>query len=409
MVEWTDLDERMIPDAILDERSRAFAALLTRFRTLPVDAAHIMALDTVPAAVLPWLAVHFDIVPLFGLVQSDAEQRSMIRSALRLHRLRGTESGLRRVAALTGTTIPYLVTPPAKTFLGYWDAASRAAWLAQHPQLRIYARRARSTATGFMLGADYSDEHLVRTDALYRSTSRVTLRLADGAEVELTVREWRIETSEGNATLELARHDHAPGLHCGQPLDGYTARYTASERLWAIDQTQYSYSVPVMSIRTLTAGYAPLSTDVETVSERAIRLGFAGFGLPVTGFHPTRMDTETRLYRRVYLHDPDIAALNKPGPAYLGRTRLRQPHHVAEARLRLPMRRSQSALAGGAGPWYPADRQADAALSPTLDALNWMRRASDRIGINTHQRAVALATPTLKAGAILAGQFIERT
>lgn len=363
----------------------------------------------IPAALLPWLAWG-ENVPVWP--QGEAQRRDIIRRSHRLHGLIGTADGLRAAARLTGAEITRLITPPAKTFLGYWDDAARRDWLDAMPQLRLYPRRARATAQAPMLGSTWAGangEPPLVSEAVFRATARTTLWRPGGEETELTTREWQHGTAEGNATLELARHDQAPGLHCGQPLAGHTARYTAAHRLWRIDQRAYHYGTATLSIRTLSPSLTPLSTDVEVVSERAPRPGAMLAGLPLGDTHTARLDGELRYYRRTYLHDPDVSGRTTASPAHLGATRLGMPPFHAEARVRMPARRSRTLhLNGYLGATPPARRQAGAGMEPSLDAMEWMRAEADKILVDTRHTSPLIARQTLTAGAFTAGQIIER-
>lgn len=361
----------------------------------------------IPLALLPWLGWG-ENVPLWP--PGEAQQRQLVRDSHRLHGLIGTATGLRAIARHTGAAVTRLISPPAKTFLGGWSDAARREWLAAHPQLRLYLYRPRSPATGCMLRGVFlgADTHPARTDAPYRSTTRATLWWPTGGDIELSAHEWIQGTAEGNATLELARHDNAPGLHCGQPLHGYTARYTAQERLWRVDQRGYRYGTATLSIRTLSPSLTPLTTDVEIVSTRAPRPGALLFGIPLGGAYTCKLDTETRYYRRTYLHDPNVVGRTTASPSYLGATRLSMPPFHIEASVRMPQRRSITAHLGSPiGRSAPTNRQCAAHMRPTLDALDWMRTAADKILVNTRLHVVLRARQTVIAGAVTAGQIVQ--
>jgi hypothetical protein len=362
-----------------------------------------------PAALLPWLAWGED-VPLWPA--DEQQRREIIRRSHRLHGLIGTATGLRTVARLTGAEVTRLITPPAKTFLGHWDEAARRDWLAGMPQLRLYPHRTRATAQAPMLGSTWAGangEPPLISEAVFRATTRSTLWYPGGEEHELTTREWQAGTAEGNATLELARHDQAPGLHLGQWLGGHTARYSAAHRLYRVDQRAYRYGTATLSIRTASPSLEPLSTDVEIVSERAPRPGAMLAGLPLGASHTCRLDGATRYYRRAYLHDPSVVGRSTASPAHLGATRLGMPPFHVEARVRMPERRSRTLhLNGYLGATPPARRNAGHHMSPSLDAMEWMRAEADKILVDTRHTSPLRARQTLTAGAFTAGQIIER-
>lgn len=363
--------------------------------------------DQIPAELLAWLAWG-ENVPVWP--DDERARRDIIRRSHRLHAKIGTAAGLRAGARLTGAEVTRLITPPATTFLGGWDEAARREWLAGMPQLRIYPYRRRATAEAPMLGHTWAgSEPALTSEAMFRATARTTLWRPGGEETELTTREWQRGSAQGNATLELARHDHAPGLHLGQWLGGYTARYTAAHRLYRVDQQAYRYGTATLLIKTGRPSLAPLSTDVEIISERAPRPGAQLAGLPVGALHLCRLDGETRYYRRSYLHDPEATGRTTASPAHLGATRLGMPPFHIEARVRMPPRRSSTAhITGHIGAGAPSARGTAAHMAPTLGALEWMRAEADKILVDTRQRRALRARQTIIAGEHTAGQIIER-
>ncbi|MCL7930440.1 phage tail protein I [Halomonas llamarensis] len=363
--------------------------------------------ERIPSDLLPWLAWG-ENVPVWP--DGDAARRDIIRRSHRLHGIIGTAAGLRAGARLTDAKVTRLITPPATTFLGSWSDDARREWLNAMPQLRIYPRRQRATAQSPMLGSTWSNsEPPLVSDAMFRATARTTVWQPDGTETELTTREWQHGTAQGNATLEMARHDRAPGLHLGQWLGGHTAKYTAAHRLYRIDQQHYRYGTATLLIKTAAPTLAPLSTDVEIFSERAARPKAQLVGQPTGGLHLCRLDSETRYYRRSYLHDPEVKGRTTASPAHLGVTRLGMPPFHVEARVRMPARQSGSAHINGyigAGP--PSQRNATAHITPTLNAVEWMRAEADKILIDTRHTSSLLARQTITAGDYTAGQIIER-
>jgi len=362
---------------------------------------------TLPVDFLPWLAWG-ENVPVWP--QGEAQQRDIIRRSHRLHGIIGTAAGLRAAARLTGAEVTRLISPPAKTFLGGWSEDARQEWLSAHPQLRLYPYRQRATAQGILLSQGFLDDVPVRTDALFRSTTRATLWYPSGQEIDLTTREWQLGTAQGNASIELARHDTAPGLHCGQPLDGHTAKYTANHRLWHLDQRGYRYGTATLHIRTTSPSLAPLSSDVDIVAESASRPGASLFGTHLGNVHTCNLDGETRYYRRTYLHDPGVQGRTTASPGHLGATRLGMPPFHVEARVRMPPRSTVSLHCGGhigtAQP--PLNRKALLHMTPTLNALDWMRAEADKILIDTRQSISLRARQTVIAGTVTAGQILDR-
>lgn len=365
----------------------------------------LMAPESIPAGVLAWLAWGED-VPAWP--DADGARRDVTARSHRLHGRIGTKAGLASGARIAGGELTALVGPPAKTYLGWWDESSRRGWLSSMPQLRVYPRRTRSFGAGLCLADGCPGEFPAKIDTVTRATSRATV-WQDGQEAELTVIEWR--AGAGNATIDLGRKATGPGLHCGEPLDGQVAVYTAADRVWRLSQYDYRYNAPTMLVRTLAPGFSALSADVEVVAERAPRLGMccldgAAFA---DDCHPCRGDAETRLYRRSYLHDTAVAAEAKKGPSYLGTARLGMEPFRIEARIRAPKSTSTSAHArDAAASIFPCARRPGDRIRPCLDAMAWFRAAADKVTVDIRNRETARASQTYAAGSIVAGQINER-
>ena len=362
--------------------------------------------EAIPADLLPWLAWG-ENVPYWPA--DETQQRDMVARSHKLHGMIGTAAGLRAAARFTGAKVTRIIRPPAITFLGGWTEQARKEWLSAHPQLRLYPKRQRTSAQGFMLNSSFISEHPSKTDAPFRSTSRATLSFPDGSETELSVAEWQIGTAQGNATVSVARKGQSPGLHLGQPVNGYPLKYDAADRLWTLDQQAYSYGTATLKIRTTSPSYKPLSSDVDIVADKAPRPGASLFGVHLGNVHTCKLDSETRYYRRVWLHDPSVAATSRANPAYLGATRLGMPPFHAEVRVQMPARHSASLHAGDyLNTRTPANRHSTNHMTPTLDNLEWMRAESDKILIDTRQRITVRARQTLIAGTVTAGQILDR-
>jgi hypothetical protein len=360
--------------------------------------------DTIPEPLLPWLAWGED-VPVWP--SDPAARRDIIQRSHALHGLIGTASGLKAAARLAHAKVTHLVSPPAKTFLGGWTDQARRDWLAAMPQLRVYPRRGRSRNTSVTLGGCFVGDAPHRSDAVYRSTARTVIHHPDGSTDDLTTLEWDTATATGNATLSAARTGVSWGMHVGG-FTGYPATGSARHRLYTLNQQAYHYNTATLTIRAVAPSLKPLSTDVEIVSDRAARPGAYLLGLPVGG-QLCRLDTETRYYRRIYLHDPTVTGRTTASPAHLGATRLGMPPFHIEARIKVAATVSRSGHVDDClGGHFPAGRSSAARLDAPLKALQWMRAEADKVLIDTRNSRAVIARQHLLAGDVIAGQIIER-
>lgn len=364
----------------------------------------------IPAHLLPHLGAAEDLPPVWP--QDEAARRALIQASPRLHALIGTPKGLRALARLAGAEVVRLEMPPAKTFLGYWDEASRRQWLAAHPEMRLYTLKQRSRAEGLMLGRAFvrhSSEPPARTAAMARSAIRAEIVWPDGRVEPLTSHGWSTVETEATGTIDLARRAVAVGISCGMPLFGVVSRADASRRYWRIARVAYRERVNLLTIRQTAPSLKPLTPDAEIVAQRAQRPGVLAFGATLGAAHACRSDAAARLYSRVRLHDAQVAARPKHGPTYLGFTRLTSPPFVALAHVRLPPRRVPFAMASTAMRAALSAGDARTRIAPVLDAMDWARAVHDKVLVRTRLHARARASRIHKAGAVLAGQITTRS
>lgn len=362
----------------------------------------------IPAALLPHLAAGEDLPPVWPA--DETSRRALIAASPRLHALIGTPAGLRELARLAGAHVARLEMPPAKTFLGFWDASGRRQWLDAHPQMRIRTRKRRAASEGLMLGTAYvryPAEPPARTTAMARGAIQAEVVWPDGQVEPLTTHGWSTVETEATGTIDLARRAVAVGIVCGQPLAGQVSRADASARYWRIARVAYRERTHLLTLRQASPSLAPLTPDAEAVAELAMRPGVLTLGAPLGGAHTARSDTYARLYTRIRLHDPTVATRPKNGPTYLGFTRLTSPPFVALAHVRMPPRRAPFAAAASAMRAVLGAGDARDRIAPVLDAMDWSRAAHDKVLVRTRLHGRARASRIHKAGRLVAGQVIR--
>lgn len=87
------------PPLALDARCRALAALAARLAALDLSPLLVYLVAVADEGVLPFLAEQFSLLGADGwaLAESDLARRSLIRSAIELHRFKGTPWAIREV------------------------------------------------------------------------------------------------------------------------------------------------------------------------------------------------------------------------------------------------------------------------------------------------------------------------
>lgn len=130
------------PNATPLEKAVSLAGAARR----PVPADLIRAVwnaDTCPEDLLGWLA-HTLSVDIWDDAWPPDKKRYVIKRALPLHEIKGTEAALREYVQLAGYRVTRVVTPPQGIFASRgMDAAQHKAWLASLPEIRLYTLRPR--------------------------------------------------------------------------------------------------------------------------------------------------------------------------------------------------------------------------------------------------------------------------
>jgi len=97
-------DDRLIPASINDASGQAYNEMAERLGSLDVTVLMVYIIDYVPASVLPHLAEQFHVAGNEGwlLCNSDDDRRALIKSAIELHRYKGTPYAIERVLDVLG-------------------------------------------------------------------------------------------------------------------------------------------------------------------------------------------------------------------------------------------------------------------------------------------------------------------
>ncbi len=94
-------DKRLMPAGIRDLSTEALNELIDRLGSLDLTPLLIYIIDNVHASALPHLAWQFHVEG-YGLTQTDAEKRSLIKKSLELHRYKGTPWAVKEAVKAVG-------------------------------------------------------------------------------------------------------------------------------------------------------------------------------------------------------------------------------------------------------------------------------------------------------------------
>lgn len=372
---------------------------------------------TCPEHLLPYLA-HEWSVDIWNDNWPIEKKRYAIASAIRLHQLKGTEEGLRLAIELAGGELVKVVAPPSKTFLSpNTTPEQRAAFLARHPQLRIYPQRSRGVAKGLFPGTSRSFVERffpMPTEAFFRAMPRAFI-WDQGQETELTVLERRWETKTANFEERidvrkrgLRRPNHYTTLGKGRL---FALKSTAPKRIYSV-HTRTSLTIPGeerLARRVAHPSLNPIDVVAEMVRQIGVRhTAVAGRMFPgartFLGFAQTSRAKE-RVYRRTYLFDPDRPVQSKGAFTFFGNARLGMPAHHAEITVKVRYQRHKFAFHRFVSGFTLHRPKVELAL--IKDAIRSHMRLSDKILITTQTVDVVRAGPSSLAGQIIAGQLKE--
>lgn len=396
------------PSLAQDPNVIALAALAERITYLDVSPVITHDIDRVPASVLPHLADQFHMrhTVSWRRAQTDAERRGLVKAAIARHRIKGTLAGFRLAAQDAGGRLAGAVVPPAKTYVGAaLTMAERNAFVARHPQLRIYPQR----LTGHKVGALLSNLHPgaavypVQTDAALRLAPRAYL-FRDGVETPLDVIERALQVSTRQATTitEVRATGTADALaFCGRPCR-WPAKTDAAGRMYrlVLDSTYLEHSESLRR-QSVSPGLSPITIRYDWIAGEGRAAGIHA-GRFVSG-HLQRSTARERIYKRTWLFDPDVDITRRGGMSFCDSSRLSMPAFHAELAV---------ALRGRANPrhaWrFVQGFLAQSDLTDYHDAFEAMRdvaRASDRIAIDTAVVRPLSAGEHLSAGSVTAGDW----
>lgn len=400
----TDLSRILPPNSTPLERAIVDASMAIELDTDPIRTLNDP--QRIDAKLLPWLAWARDVL-VWPKDADEITRRRLVAESLQLHRRQGTLWAFRKVAALFGATIVRAITPPARLYAGRsLTIDERNAFVARHPQLRIYRHRTRGQRVGMHVGDCLRRSFPVKSDAPLRCAPRAYL-YRDGVEAELTVLERTTtattRTAESTTVTEIALPGTARRRSFASGHPRFLGLSDAAKRFYRIT-LQQTYRDTGETLRRVAAlpSLAPISIRPDAVAQHGQARGlFAGRFL--TGCLPPSTAGD-RLYQRFYLHDPDLEVDRRKVSLHLNGARLGMKPHHAELHISFPGKASPLAFGRYMRGYLVASDKSR--ITGFLEAMRAVSRVSDRIKIKTAIHRRATAGQTILAGDLLAGAWI---
>lgn len=290
-----------------------------------------------PEHLLPWLAWSWS-VDLWSDAWPVERKRQVIARSIRLHRIKGTEAGLREHLALVDADLRQVVTPPQRLFASpTLTKEEMDAWLRTMPQIRVYLAREFGSAQGLSFAGHFAGHSIARFDAGRGIFGRAA-RLWDRGQ-ETRIRLVEITTEREQRKALRVEQVFIPGnagfgafvgrfvSHCFAGAVGRRAQtYTYRQNL------TYEHTVSALSMQTVVPGFDP----VDVRSERVSKTGhdeWSGFAKRRFARHCfARSDQgDWLLHDRIVLHDPSRAAPKVRAWSFANHTRIGHPKFTAKA------------------------------------------------------------------------------
>ncbi|WP_162901258.1 phage tail protein I [Breoghania sp. L-A4] len=384
---------------------RALERVGARVLDIPAPLKDLWNPDTCPVAFLPHLAAAFS-VDFWNGDWDEAKKRSVIRNAVRHHRLKGTLAGIEAYAAMAGAEILGLHRPPEKFFAGGSDTLEqRRAWLDALPVIKVYRSTARALRSrGIIAGGAVQPFFLSRRFAL---ASGATVRkrpravfIRDGVETEVGI----ATDVEGVRCVILHR---ALGVRAaaGRVVGRFALATSAAKTVARIAAD------PGIDDSALANPLRPAGTGngiLPAIGSDPMPIGRAWFS-HANAWHRFAgvSSARQRIFERIPIADDLAPAEPRKSTAFASLTRLAMPAHTAELKTSMPGKGLRNGWFAGARPAGAFAASVDKTrLGEAFAAMRAAKRLSDKILIDTRTyRPFEAGQPLFAGQDILAGHM----
>lgn len=267
---------------------------------------------TAPEHLLPWLAWSWSI-DLWNDGWTVERKRRVIARAARLHRLKGTEAGLRELLELVEAELRQVVVPPQRVFATRTLTKEEMdAWLMTMPQIRVYLAREVGSAVGLSFVGNFAGHSFACFDAGRALLGRAARLWDRGIEQRLVISEVTTETEARQAlqTERVSVPGHAgygafEGRYAGHCFAGAVA---VEARLVTFRQSlAYNHRTSALSLASARPSLDPVDVRAERISTPG-QDSYSAFPRRFVSRSFAREDRAAwMLYDRIVLHDPSRA------------------------------------------------------------------------------------------------------
>jgi len=368
--------------------NKALAAGSLRYEGINAPTRQVWDPWTCPAEFLKALAHAFS-VDLWEDDWSDTRKRAIIANAIRMHREKGTEAGLRSYVYYTPGVILGLTTPPQRVYSGPSPTkAEREAWLAKLPQVRVYRGFAHGDCAGLVFCGGPSGKTFIGTGFFLPSTAIARLNRRAEWVVNGIATDERV--SDFGSYFKLHRRGNiGQGAWCGGFAFGtfFIPSAAASRVLTVAPKQTAPWKTPIRADLRAVQSEPTLVKDRGTAPASVFCGSFVGadYFVPSTA------------WRRIYQRYPVADGSRPPGrPAiqFMGIDRYGWPAHTARVKVSIPGTVSDVAAWAPGAPswkrfWIPSD--ARKRIDKTRRGIIASKRASDVLQLNYSGRKTLIA------------------
>jgi len=379
-----------------DKNIEAICSAIDKVFTLENDLSKLLVylIDQVEESALPFLAWQFHIEG-YEKAQTIQEKRNLIKSAIELHRYKGTLFGIKTACTLAGSKLIRARTPDIRTYLSLsLTDEDRVKFYDLFPELRLTkfsfpGEKYQPYRKDFLSAKLHPYDQL----AINRYGHRAYL-VKNKVFTPLVsyIRKYAQKEKTAEAEVEIRKPYKAEGTFIKAFVSRFLANQNAKKRLYAISvPTVYTDCEPTTYTETLTPSAEPISSKYETLQEKGKANHKIAFATYIKG-HTTDLDAEKRIWKRFRLFDPEVIPQRRNAYTFLDEKPIRIPPYNAELLIDVKDKLYPKFF----GKFLIATPKK--ALYETRKLINDYKSVRDKILLDTKTKRLPVADGTITAG-----------
>ena len=328
------------------------------------------------------------------LAQTEQEKRNLIKSAIELHRYKGTLLGIKTACTLAGSKLIRARTPDIRTYLSLTTTdENRSKFYELFPELRLTkfawaGKRYMKYKKFFPSAKLYAYDSLAIERYGHRAFlfKNRTLQPLKTYTIQYAIKEKTAEEK-----VEVRKEGKAYGSFAGSRLK-YLVNQNAKERLYTLNLPAiYTDYEPITRTETITPSTEPISSKYEMLYEKGKASKKTAFVFYTHG-HTTDLDAEKRIWKRFRLFDPEVIPQRRNAYTFLDERPIRIPPYNAELLIDIKDKTHPSFF------FKFLSATPKRALHETRKLINDYKSVRDKIFIDTKTKRIPIADGTITAG-----------